>query len=95
MPLKKVMLKCHSNDLKTRRAEFHALQCVGEWIGDDMIKCKYGDILKWAWSIQNSISYSVDTEISAPYPKSWRKRIYNKTFSEDNDRYAGMLYNRI
>lgn len=39
---------------------------MGEWIGDDMVKLRDGDIFKWPWSIQNRVSYSVDTEISAP-----------------------------
>ena len=77
------------------RAEFHALQCVGEWIGDDMVKYRYGDILKWPWSIQNRVSYSMDTEISASYPKSWRKGIYSQAFSEDYKNNAGMQDNRI
>ena len=80
---------------KPARAEFHALQCVGEWIGDDMVKYRYGDIFKRPWSIQDTISYCMDTKISAPYPKSWRKRIYSQTFSEDYKRHAGMQYYRI
>ena len=69
--------------------------CVGEWIGDDMIKYRNGNILKWSWSIPNRVSYSMDTKISAPYPKSWHKRIPDQTFSEDYERYAGMRNNRI
>ena len=68
---------------------------MGEWIGGDMIKYKDGDILKWPWSIQNPVSYSMDTEISASYPKSWHKKIPGKAFSEDCKNNAGMQDNRI
>jgi len=63
---------------------------VGEWIGDDMVKYKYGNIFKWTWSIQNSLSYCMDTKISAPYPKSWRKGISCQAFSEDFKNNAWM-----
>jgi len=60
-----------------------------------MVKLKDGDIFKWAWGIQNPISYSMDTEISAPYPKSWCKGIFSQDFSEDFKEYAGMQDSRI
>jgi len=60
-----------------------------------MVKLKHGDILKWPWSIQDSLSYNMDTKISAPYPKSWREGISCKTFSEDYKDNAGMQYHRI
>ena len=66
---------------------------MGEWVDDDMIKYKNGNILKWPWSIQDRVSYCMDTEISTPYPKSWHKRIFNQTFSEDNKNHAEILYN--
>jgi len=60
-----------------------------------MVKYKDGNIFKWPWGIQNPVSYSVDTKISAPYPESWRKGIHGQAFSEDFKNNAGMQDNRI
>ena len=60
-----------------------------------MVKLKDGNIFKRPWSIQNPVSHSMDTEISAPYPESWRKELYSQAFSEDYKEYAGMQDNRI
>ena len=77
------------------RAAFQALQCVVECIGDDMVKLKDGEILKWPWGIKNPVLYNMDTEISALYPKSWHERIHGKTFSEEYKNNAEMQDNRI
>ncbi len=50
---------------------------------------KNGDEILWAWGIQNRISCSVDTKISAQDPESWGERIHKQTFSQDTARNAG------
>ena len=60
-----------------------------------MVKLKDGDIFKWPWGLQDPVSYSMDTEISAPYPESWRERLPGQAFSEDYEEYAGMQDSRI
>ena len=55
-----------------------------------MIKWMRGNKIIRTYSISNGVSYSLDTEISPPHPESWRKRVLNETFSEDNGTDAGM-----
>jgi len=49
-----------------------------------------GDKVIRAWCVSYGVSYSMDTEISPPYPESWGGGIYRKTFPEGIKKDAGM-----
>jgi len=50
-----------------------------------------GNELIWAWRLSHRISHSLDTEISPPYPESWRKGEYKQTFPKGIKGYAGVI----
>jgi hypothetical protein len=55
-----------------------------------MIYCWNGNTAIRAWSLSYGISYSVDNEISPPYPESWRTWVFVQTFSEGIEEHAGV-----
>ena len=53
-----------------------------------------GDEVIWTRRLSYRISYSLDTEISPPYPESWGAGIYKQTFPKDNEKDARVRDNR-
>jgi hypothetical protein len=41
-----------------------------------------GDEIIWAQRLSYRISHNLDTEISPPYPESWRKGVHTQAFSQ-------------
>jgi len=60
-----------------------------------MIYCGNGNTAVRAWCLSYGISYSVDNEISPPYPESWRARLFVQTFSESYEEHAGVRDSKV
>ena len=55
-----------------------------------MIESKGADTVIGAYGISDRVPHRMDTEISPPYPESWRERLPPASFFEGSERYAGM-----
>lgn len=55
-----------------------------------MISCVSGDSMLGTWGISYGVPHRVDTEISPSYPKYLSMRILAETFSESDEKIAGM-----
>jgi hypothetical protein len=55
-----------------------------------MIYCWNGNTIIRTQCLSYGIPYSVDNEISPPYPESWRQGVFGQTFSESYEEYARM-----
>ena len=63
---------------------------VGECEGGDMVCLGHGNPSVWPWSLPNGVSRCLDPKISPPYPESWSARLFEKTFPESHEKFAGM-----
>jgi len=60
-----------------------------------MIRWRGGNKIFRSQCLSYGISYSLDSEISPPCPKSWSTRIFTKAFSESDGELAGLRDCRV